>query len=434
MSEQSFVNSLREAAPYVHAHRGRCFVVCVPGEAVREAHFRELIFDLALLKSLGIRIVLVHGARPQIEEILQEQRGPSQYHLGRRITTNESMRSIKASVGALRMDIEALFSSGLASTPIGSQSIGSQNVQIAGGNWLVARPIGIHDGVDHGYTGQVRNVDVAGINDALNSNRIALISPVGYSPSGESFNLLAEEVAVNVAASLQADKLVLLHGDEIRPTAGQIAWQEIAEHQPAVSGLLKSAADACQSGVKRVHLLNYLNDGTLLSELFSRNGSGLLVTADTYDDVHAASIEDIGGILRLIEPLEQEGILVARSREQLELEIEHFLVMTRDELCIGCAAILPSTSSPVAELACLAVHPDYRGDGRARVLLELAELRALEMGVSQLFTLTTQTSHWFVEHGFEPVSIEDLPVERQNTYNLQRNSQVLIKNIVKRDT
>jgi len=442
MEAADFVAALRGAAPYVHAHNGRVFVIAFGGEAALRPDFDRLIYDIALLHSLGVKLVLVHGVRPQIEAQLAERGVASQFVGDLRITSPGTMDCVKAAVGALRMEIEARLSTGLASTPMGGARL-----KVAGGNWVTARPVGVRGGIDHQLTGEVRRVDIATIRDVLDRDRIALLSPIGYSPTGEIFNLRAGDVAQSVAIGLGADKLVFVldsDPDQWRLAdetgdAGQLPIgdaERLFADAPDLAlssedrALLKAALAACRGGVPRVHLVGAEANGALLRELYTRDGCGLMIYADAnYESVREATIEDVGGILALIKPMEDAGILVPRSREQLELEISYFDVMMRDGLVIACSALFPFPQNGMAEFSCVAVHPDYRRAGRADALLKRAEETARQLGMKKLFALTTHTPHWFIEHGFTPASIEDLPMQKQRIYNYQRKSLVLIKDL-----
>jgi amino-acid N-acetyltransferase len=435
-----FVAALRSAAPYVHAHNGRVFVVAFGGEAALRPDFDRFVYDVALLHSLGVRLVLVHGSRPQIDERLAARGLQTQTVDDVRVTDLAALECVKDAVGSLRMAIEARLSTSLASTPMGGARL-----KVAGGNWITARPVGVRGGVDHQHTGEVRRVDVGTIREVLAQDRIALVSPIGYSPTGEIFNLRFEEVATAVATQLGADKLVfMVNADpdawrlaEDTGDAGQLSVVEAERWLAAASDVtaqdrryLQAALSAARAGVKRVHLVGVDAEGGLLRELYTRDGAGLMLYADAdYESTRDATIEDIGGILQLIQPLEAEGVLVPRSREQLELELGHFNVMVRDGLVIACCALFPFPQNGMAELACVAVHADYQRAGRAAVLLKRTEAEARKLGLRQLFSLTTHSPHWFIEHGFRQGKPEELPVQKQRLYNYRRNSLVLVKDL-----
>ncbi len=430
----SLIDALRNSAPYIHAHRGRTFVVALPGEAATMGSFAALIYDIALLHSLGVRIVLVHGARPQIDVALDAASVQTQIVHGVRVTDSAALECVKRAVGSLRMEIEALLSTGLASTPMAGARL-----RVAGGNLVIAKPLGIQHGVDHQHTGEVRRVDTAALGAHLDRGHIVLLSPVGYSPTGEIFNLFAEDVATQTASALGADKLIFLHGKQElhrRHAAipSQLSLEDVdtllAENKTidaADTARLQAAVTACRAGVTRAHLVSFDQDGALLRELYNRDGAGTLITGDSYDTVRQADAEDAGGLLNLINPMEVSGALVARSREQLELEIGNFTVMLRDGLITACCALMPYPEEKIGEVACVAVLPEYRQQGRADRLLAQVEKRAREMQLSTLFALTTKAPHWFVERGFKPAQLQDLPLAKQQLYNYTRNSMVLIK-------
>lgn len=430
----AFITSIRQAAPYIQAHRGTTFVIAFGGAAVDE-HFDQLVNDIALINTLGIRVVLVHGARPQIEQRLKQRHARIRYVNGLRVTDDEALAAVKDAIGSLRVEIEARLSMGLVNSPMAGARIG-----IASGNFVIAKPLGVRDGVDYCHTGEVRRIDAGGIHQQLDAGRIVLLSSLGYSSTGEVFNLSAEEVATAAAVSLHAEKLVLLLDgaglrDGRRRLIKQLSLLEAEQLLRSRRKLdsewirhLNNAVEGCRRGVKRIHLIDRHTDGGLLLELFTRDGVGTLISAEIYEGMRTASIDDVGGILQLIEPLEKEGILVKRSRELLEMEIDHFLVVKRDGMIVACAALYPYEKG-VAELACLAVHGDYRASGRGDSLLETIEHRARQSGITRLFVLTTQTSHWFRERGFKKAELSQLPVKKRDMYNYQRNAKVFIKAI-----
>jgi amino-acid N-acetyltransferase len=431
-----FVHWFRRATPYVHAHRGRTFVIAFGGEAVADARFPNLVHDLALLHGLGIRLVLVHGARPQIEERLSQRGAELRYVKGLRVTDEEALACVKEAAGVVRVEIEALLSLGLANSPMAGVRI-----PVASGNFVTAKPLGVLDGVDYLHTGVVRRIDRDALRQRLDDGAIALVPPIGYSPTGEVFNLSAADVARSAAIALRADKLIfLLEEPGVTDGAGNVVSNILsgdvetllAESAPFPEDLaqsLRTGADACIQGVERVHLIGRRIDGALLRELFTRDGIGTLITAQPYEELRPARIDDVAGILELLRPLEEAGVLVRRSRERLETEIDRFFLLERDGMVIACAAIYCYLADGMGELACVAVHPEYRNRGRGDRLLERMEAIARQRGIGRLFVLTTQTAHWFRERGFEPARLSDLPMEKQTLYNYRRNAKVFIKRL-----
>ena len=427
------VDWFRQASPYINAHRGKTFVISLGGETIAGDAFAGLIHDLALMSHLGIRLVLVYGIRAQIAEREASRETPSKVIKGLRITDEETLACVLELAGSVRARIEEAFSSSLPNTPMSGARLG-----IVSGNFVTARPYGIHDGIDYRHTGVVRRVHAHAIQQQLELGNIVLLSPVGYSTTGESFNLHAEDVATEAAVALQAEKLISLtdgplklvgDGSCLRQTTPMEmqALIEAAEITGAPETLLRNALQACRQGVRRVHLLDRSTDGALIKELFTRDGIGAMLSADNYEGLRPASIGDVGGIIELIAPFEEDGTLVRRSREQLEMEVDKFTVVERDGMIVACAALYPMAQ--FGEIACVVTHPSYRGAGRAEDLLTHLEKKARILGLSRLFVFTTRTRHWFIEQGFEPAQLEDLPAARQNSYNYKRNSKALIKTL-----
>jgi amino-acid N-acetyltransferase len=431
-----FVHSFRNSSGYINAFRGRTFVVAFGGEMLTDEQFVPLVHDIALLNSLGIKLVLVHGTRPQIESRLKERKFSSEYINDLRVTDDNALVCVKEASSSVRADIEALLSIGLTNSPVACSRI-----SVISGNFVTAQPYGVRDGVDYMHTGEVRKIDHQAINQALENNSIVLLSPIGYSSTGEIFNLSVEDVATSAAIELKANKLIYLVDGKgitdkrkslIRELTLDDAKKLLTENKKLTSPVqrcLSSAVKACQNDIERTHILDRHTEGALLLELFTRDGCGTLITSENFEDVRPATIEDLAGLIELIAPLEDEGILVKRSREKLEMEIDHFTVVERDGMIIACAALYPYLKDKVAELACLAVHPDYQGNNRGDQLLKYIERQTKQLGIKQLFVLTTRTVHWFLERGYSPSDIKKLPVKRKSLYNYQRKSKMFAKTI-----
>ncbi|WP_291992573.1 amino-acid N-acetyltransferase [Candidatus Accumulibacter sp. ACC003] len=434
-SSDHFVAWFRSVAPYVNLFRGKTFLIAFGGKAIAGPLARTLAYDVNLLAALGVRLVLVHGARPQIEALLRERGLPSVYHGNLRVTDAKAIASVIDAVGSIYVEIEALLSQGLADTPMANSTI-----RVVGGNFITARPVGVVDGVDMQYSGQVRKIDGEGIRAQLSLGNIVLLSCLGSSPTGEIFNLAMEQVAEAVATSLLADKLIFLSDspgatdidgallDELTVDAAERLLSLGDWLSADLKRYLPCAVRAGRAGVDRVHLIGYDQDGTLLRELFTRDGVGTIITRESLEQLRDARPDDIGGLVALIEPLEEEGALVRRSRELLEREITRFSVVEHDRVIVACAALYPYGGDQ-AELACLAVHPHYRRWGYGALLIKRIEARARALGIKRLFVLTTVTSQWFKERGFGERHIDQLPAEKRLVYNLQRRSKVLIKDL-----
>jgi amino-acid N-acetyltransferase len=434
---EHFLKWFRHVSPYIHAHRGKTFVIMIPGDCLAQATFVNIVSDIAILHSLGVRLVVVHGARLQIEEELARAGCSSQFHHGARITERDHLPHIIKAAGTARCQVEALFSSGLPNSPMFGAKI-----KIRGGNFITARPQGIIDGIDHQMTGKVRSVDSQAILEILQNNCIALLSPIGYSITGEVFNLSFTDVGISVAQAIKADKALIFNDDgPIYDKNGTLYRQltlaqcedflgEQSQHAPANSYFsLRAGYTACRKGVARAHIISSAEDGTLLRELYTRDGSGTMVYSDSYELIRPAMLQDVPGILNLISPLEQKGILVKRSRELLENEISYFTILEKDNLIIGCAALYPLKESSAGELACVAVMKEYQKGGRAANLLSHVEKQAGELKLDEIYVLTTRTAHWFIEQGFVETTVEALPTSRKALYNYQRNSKVLVKRL-----
>ena len=433
---KNFVHWFRSAAPYIHGFRGKTFVIGFGGELVADGEFVQLAHDVNLLNSLGVRLVLVHGVRPQVEARLNENGTALHYVNGLRVTDDAALACVKEAAGTVRVEIEALLSLGLANTPMAGAAI-----RVASGNFVTAQPLGVRDGIDLLHTGEVRKIDAEAIRRRLDQNDIVLLSPIGYSPTGEVFNLTLEDVATQAAIALGADKLIFLMDTEGVPDKGRAIHNALTVNEARlvleksrklpedVAYYLPCAIAACSRGAKRAHLISRHRDGALLSELFTREGVGTLVTPAPLEALRPATIDDVGGILRLIEPLERDGILVRRSRELLEMEVERFLVLESDGVIAGCVALYPFPEEQAAELACLAVAQDYRGRGFGERLLAEAEKKGRKAGFKRLFVLTTRTEHWFEERGFVDSGPDHLPKSKQALYNYKRKSKVLEKSL-----
>jgi amino-acid N-acetyltransferase len=435
-AQDRFIDWFQSVAPYIHAFRGKTFVIAFGGEVVADGRFFDLTHDLNLLAALGVRLVLVHGARPQIEAKLKERRRRSRFHQGLRVTDDVALLCAKEANGRMRVEIEAQLSMGLPNSPMAGADI-----RVASGNFVTAKPIGVLNGVDHMHTGEVRRIDAAAIQKRLEGNELVLLSPLGYSPTGEVFNLALEDVAASTAIALKAEKLIFLmdrvgatgrRGELLRNLTVRQA-QALLDKQPPAEGdvglYLPHAVRACEHGVRRAHLVSgHIDDGLLL-ELFTHKGVGTMLTPDPIETLRPAKIEDIGGVLRLIEPLEAEGILVKRGRARLEQEIGRFVVLEHDKVIVGGAALYPFPDERAGELACLVVDPDFRNLGAGERLLTEIEARARRMKLKRLFVLTTRAEHWFVERGFAEAGLDSLPRQKRQLYNYQRRSVVLVKRL-----
>lgn len=424
---QHHIKWFRDSSPYINAHRNKTFVLYLGGDAMESANLSNIISDIALLNSLGVRLVLVHGAVPQIDRQLEGLSKSWEMLDGKRITTPELLKDITETIAGVKANIEARLSMGLVNSPMHGSSI-----NVISGNFVKAKPIGIVNGKDFHNTGSTRRINRDAIRQQLDNGAIVLISPLGYSPSGEIFNLDSISLAADVSIALTAEKLIYFSSEAgIRDQDGNVISELQTDHAAAMSmnpseeQLFSLTCRACHSGVNRCHIVSYAEDGALLEELFTRDGSGTQITRVSYEQIRKATPEDVPGIIELIAPLEEQGMLVKRSRELIEAEIDQFTVIERDGLIVCCGAL--NVFEAKGELACLATHPDYRNDNRAEQLLSSIESRARKLSLSSLFVLTTHSAHWFVEHGFIEGEMSELPDSRKSLYNYQRNSKYFRK-------
>jgi len=438
----TFVPWFRAVAPHIHAYHGKTFVVAITGELIAAGKLSSFAQDLAILHAMGIKLVLVHGFRPQVNEQLRSKGHEARYSHGLRITDAVALDSAQEAAGQLRFEIEAAFSQGLPNTPMANAI-----VRVVSGNFLTARPVGIVDGVDFIHSGVVRKVDGAAIRSAIDIGAMVLLSPFGFSPTGEAFNLTMEDVATSTAIALQADKLLFItevpgiHEDLADPESAIDTELALADAERLLAQLprpekptdpafyLQHCVRACRGGVERSHILPFAMDGALLMEVFTHDGIGTMVVDEKLESLREASSDDIGGVLQLIEPFEQDGTLVKRSRTEIERDIGHYTVIEHDGVIFGCAALYPYPEAKTAEMAALTVSPQVQSQGDGERILKRVEQRAKSMGLDSIFVLTTRTMHWFIKRGFAQVDPDWLPEARKRKYNWDRRSQVLVKKL-----
>ena len=441
----TFVPWFRSVAPYIHKFRHQTFVVGIAGEAIAAGKLPHLAQDLAMIQSMGVKVVLVHGFRPQVNEQLKAKGHSAKYSHGIRITDEIALDCAQEAAGQLRYEIEAAFSQGLPNTPMADST-----VRVISGNFITARPVGIVDGVDFQNSGVVRKVDTAGISKVLDMGAMLLLSPFGFSPTGEAFNLSMEEVATSVATALQADKLIFLTevpgilqrpheppgednpvDTELSLAAAEALLLEVpAAREPAdVAFYLQHCVTACKGGVERSHIIPYSVDGAILLEVYVHDGIGTMIVDEKLESLREATEDDVGGILKLIEPFEKDGTLVKRSRTEIERDASSYTVIEHDGVIFACAALNPYPEGRTGEMAALTVSPDVQGQGDGERVLKRIEQRARAAGLESIFVLTTRTTHWFLKRGFVLVDADWLPEARKRKYNWDRKSQVLVKKL-----
>jgi amino-acid N-acetyltransferase len=446
-----FVDWFRSVAPYIHKFRHQTFVVGVPGEAIAEGYLSAIVQDLALIQSMGVQIVMVHGFRPQINEQLQAKHLQSVFSHGVRLTDSAALDAAQEAAGQLRFEIEAAFSQGLPNTPMADST-----VRVISGNFITARPMGIVDGVDFKHSGVVRKVDTGFIRRTLDMGALVLISPFGFSPTGEAFNLAMEEVATSVAIALKADKLIFLseiEGIRVRPfepasednpidTELSLAdarrlLAALPQDKARLSDLnstvpdfyLRHCVKACVGGVERSHIIPFAQDGAILQEIYVHDGIGTMVVDERLEELRPATADDVAAIVQLIEPFEDDGTMIKRSRKDIERDIAYYSVIDHDGVIFGCAALYPYPEQGTGEMASVTVSPNAQGKGDGERLLKHIEQRARALGLKSVFVLSTRTMHWFIKRGFKEVDIDWLPEAKRKKYNPDRRSKVFVKHL-----
>lgn len=429
-----WVQWFRGVAPHIHSIKNQTIVIAVSGEMIERGKLESFIHDVSVISALGSKLVLVYGVRPQVERLLKLQNIRPSLSNNIRITDPETLSCVKEAAGEVRLDIEAAFSQGLPNTPMAHS-----HVRVVSGNFVIARPLGIIDGIDFKLTGIVRKVDSEAIHQQLNNKNIVLVAPLGFSPTGEAFNLTLEDVASSIAGAIKADKLVLLSDVDGVRRFGEVISELTAEQAKEFveKGLVDQediynlgyALKAIKKGVDRVHIIPYFLDGGILGELFTHDGVGTLITEEHMESMKTATIDDLQGLIKLLQPLEEDGTLVKRPREKLEADISKFIVLEHDGIIYGSAALYAFPEEKIGEMGALTVHPDYQGKGEADKLLRQIEKQARKEGLTRLFVLTTRTAHWFLKKGFRTASLEELPLKKRDLYNWQRRSQIFIKDL-----
>ncbi len=428
MTTDPFVRALRAASPYIGAHRDRTFVVALSDAALDGRNGVDAAHDLALLHALGVRLVLVCTAEGTVNGYRRNGEGL--------VVSSEQLDAAVRDISQRRVRIEALLGTGLP-----GRLPGAPTPTLLSGNLLTARPLGIRDGRDHQRAGELRRIDNAAVHRILDARGMVCLVPVAASPSGELFVLDGADLAAEAAARIGADKLIWLSEadalhDERGERISEITPGELdarIDHSPAaLRDALARLTKAVRAGVSRGHLIGVSN-GTLLRELFTREGCGTQITETPYETLRIATPDDSAGICELIRPLQASGELIDRSQSDIERLAQQFSVVELDGLIIGCAALLP-LDGETFELACFAAHPDYRehrpSGGRRTLgerLLEDIERRARAAGATRLVALTTRAEHWFTEHGFVRGRLDDLPAARRAGYDAVRASRILTK-------
>ena len=450
-------NVFREMAPYIAVHYNSVVVLHIPGEVLESEEVDQVMHDIVLLKTLGMKLVIVAGCRPQIRKHLDAIGIRSMFVHGNRVCDLETLRHCQSVAGSVRFEIESKLGRGLMNAPVAT------SVQVLSGNFVKAIPYGVRGGIDYKYSGLVQRVKAKHIHSLLDQGNIVLLGHLGYSNSAQVFHCRSEEVAVTAAADLGADKLIFFHSgeslidekhnrvvhnlslraaqsftDSLREELGQTDTRirhtsdhPLLEWKVQFLDYLLGAVTAVKNGVERVHLVSRHSPGALITEMCTREGAGLMISYEVYDAIRKATSKDIPALLSLVQPLEKQGILVTRPPSLLELEADRFYVFERDGSVLACFQYKNYKDNRyengVSEMSCVAVNPEIQRDGIGTALLSYFMRKCLLDGVHHAFVLTTQSSHWFMEHGFEERPPEDLPPSKYAQYDFTRNPKVYYK-------
>ena len=438
-AQSSFIQNFRLSAKYINLFNQNIFVIALSGYVFNEDQFEKIAQDINILHSLKIKVILVYGARPQVESILVKNKIPVRLVKNMRVTSSAALKHVIEVNGAIRNKIEATLST--------IKSV-SEGMRLSSGNFLTAMPVGIIDGIDMESTGKIRGVDVEAIKNKLNHHEIVIVSPIGYSPIGQIFNLSYEQTAANIAAAINADKLIYYvdangilneRGELIPELTSEKAHKLIShiEEKPSPESaqnlsyddfnILKSSVFAIKNKIKKVHLINRNIDGSLIEELFTEKGSGTILTEFALENFRKATEGDLKDIYRILFPLEKRKILIERDLTQIKGMINQFYVLEHDKKFVGCVSLNSFKES--LELASFSIEPKYQRLGFGKKLLKFCELEAKKLKYDEIFILTTQSEHWFAENGFKEKSKELMPTFKKKTYQSERNSKYLTKKL-----
>jgi len=438
-----FIQHFRLAAKFINQFNKKIFVIALGGDVINDKQFSHIAHDINLLHSLNVNIVLVHGIRPQIDHLLKLHKNKTQLVRNQRVTDKEALGHIIDTNGRIRINIESILSSSMIDSPMAGSEI-----KLSSGNFLTARPLGVIDGIDMQHTGQIRKVDTKAITNKLQNNEIVIVSPIGFSPIGEIFNLSYEQVAAQVARSIKANKLIYYvndngilnaRGDLIPEMSSNKAENLIyaienkssPETAPYISyndfNILKSSLYAIKNKIEKVHLINRHINGSLIEELYTDKGSGTILTEFPLEIIRQATSKDTKRIHQLIEPLGQKEVLVHKALDQIEGDILNFYVIEHNHNLIGCVALYPYEK--MIEVGCFAIDSNYQNQGYGSKLLKFCEKEVQKLNGNSIFILTTQSEHWFLEKGFQLNNKDLIPSAREKNYEVERNSKFFTKKL-----
>lgn len=421
------ITDLREILHYVPRFREKVFVISIDGEIVEDENFATLILDIAVLRSLNIRVVIVHGASHQIRMIASNMGQSITNDDGTGITDEATLRVALTAANRLTHEI--------------IEGLSSNDLRAASSNAIIAHPAGILNGIDHAFTGRVERVDTELLSTLLDRGIVPVIPPLGFDGDGKTYRLNSDSVALAVAQALHTAKLIFItardgiqqNGELIRQLSIEEAEDLLKKHsrevQPEMVSKLDHGLKAAKGGVHRVHIISGRVEEGLLAEVFSKEGIGTLIYTNEYEAIRKAMKKDVRNILKLIKQPVENAELVKRTRVEVERQLADYYVFEVDRNPIGCVALHIYPDESKAEMACLYVSPLHENEGIGRKLMNYAELQARKEGCQEMFCLSTQAFNYFqAKGGFVDGTVEDLPRERKDKYEQNgRNSKILKK-------
>jgi amino-acid N-acetyltransferase len=420
---------LRGILQYIPRFREKTFIISIDGAIVTDENFANILLDVAVLRSLNIRVVLAHGAAAQVKALADEQHVKASDLDGSGVTDAETLKL--ALTAANRLTHEIL------------EGLSANDLRAASSNAVTAHPLGIIQGVDHLFTGKVERIDVDLLQTLLSQGIVPVIPPLGFDGDGKTYRVNSDSVAVAVADALKAIKLIyitsydgLIHqGELIRQllVADLNAMLQKPGFAPEMVSKARHAAAACNAGVQRVHIINGRVDEGLLAEVFSNEGIGTLIYANEYQQVRPAKKKDIRSIQMLTKNSVESAELLKRTRTTIEKQLNDYYIFEIDRNPVACVALHIYPEFKKGELACLYVSPSHENQGIGQKLLQFAENKARESGLNELLALSTQAFTYFQSKGgFSEGTPDDLPPVRREKYDQSgRNSKVLVKRLVK---
>jgi amino-acid N-acetyltransferase len=423
------LTDLRGILQYIPQFREKTFILAIDGAIVTDENFATLLLDVAVLRSLSIRVVLVHGASAQIKSLGEEQNVKPSDIDGTGITDANTLKL--ALTAANRLTHEIL------------EGLSANDLRAASTNVIIAHPMGIIQGVDHLFTGKVERVDTALLQTLLAQDVVPVIPPLGFDGDGKTYRVNSDGVAVAVADALKAIKLIFITSQDGLIYSGKLIRQMLvaelekllqqnsAGFVPEILSKAQHATIACKSGVPRVHVINGRVDEGLLAEVFSNDGIGTLIYANEYQQIRPAKKKDIRAIQLLTKAAVESDELVKRSRTMIEKSLADYFIFEIDKNPVACVALHAYSEQKKGELACLYVSASHENQGIGRKLIQFVENKAREMSLSELLTLSTQAFTYFQSKGgFAEGTPDDLPPARREKYEQSgRNSKVLVKKL-----